>query len=105
MHGDHPAVVGRLVDTDQRPMPNTRFSIMCCSGVEPLSMVGGVSDDQGWFLAYLSEKAMGKRPVEITFGMDWNGLSPSRAVRVTVLEQLRGKIQVGVVVMPEATTR
>lgn len=101
MHRDHPAVVGRLVDTNHRPIRNTHFSILCRSGDELLSLVGGVTDDRGWFLAYLAEKAMGMQPGEITFGMAWKGMSQSRAVRVPVRGRLTGRVQVGDVVLPE----
>ena len=101
MHQDHPAVLGRLVDADHRPMPNTRFSILCRSGTELLSLVGGITDDQGWFLTYLFEKALGERPEEFTFGMKWKGMSQSRAVAVPVLGRLTGTIRVGDVVLPD----
>jgi RNA polymerase sigma factor (sigma-70 family) len=100
MHQDHPMLIGRLVDSDSRPMPNARFSILCRSGEELLPMVGGATDEQGNFSTFLSEQTMGKQPGEVSFGMDWEGLTPTREARVSLRGPLIGKTQVGEVVMP-----
>lgn len=81
-------------------MPNTRFSIQCREGARLLAMVGGLTDDAGRFMSYLTEQAQGRQPDEITFGMDWNGTTPSRSVRVRVQAPLLWKVEVGDVVMP-----
>ena len=100
LHIDHPVIVGRLVDTDHRPIPNTHFTVMCRSKSEVLSYLGGDTDDQGWFVTYLSASATGKGPAAITFWRDGRQPVSKRVVGVCIQAVLVGKITVGDVVMP-----
>jgi len=101
MHPDHPALVGRLVHADQRPVPDTQFGIMCRCGGAVLAMVGGRTDRHGWFVAYLPWQTGGKEGVEVTAFLDWQETSPSQAVRVPLRVPLTGRVQLGDVVMPD----
>ncbi len=66
-----------------------------------LASVGGKTDERGRFAAYLSDVCIDKSAVVFTLGMDMQGAGFAREARVPVVGALRGRVDLGEVVMPD----
>ncbi len=98
---DHPFVVGTLLGSDNKPIVREQFAIFCRREGDLLASVGGKTDERGRFAAYLSDVCIDKSAVVFTLGMDMQGAGFAREARVPVVGALRGRVDLGEVVMPD----
>lgn len=101
VHPRHPYITGTLSDSSGNPITDKRFSIFCRQSGTLLASVGANTDEQGRFLAHLSDRCTDQHAVELTLGMDMTGTSFAREARISVEGLLQGRLDLGEVVMPD----